>query len=324
MASAGHSDEAIEQRAAEWVVRLDGAPLTAGETAALREWLTRDPEHQAAFEEASSTWRQLGALRDDSGPLGQLRPRRRPALSRRTAVIGAALAGLLLAASIARYQLGDPWLLLIADYRTAPGELRSVRLSDGSVVELGPSSAIALDFSARERRVRLLAGEAYFIVTPRIGGELRPFVAEASGGTTTALGTEFSIARETAGAQVLAVEHQIEVALAEGGAAVVLSPGQEVSYAAGRGIGRVQPRDIAAATAWRRGIVVFNDTSLGQVVDTLNRYRRDRIVILDPALAQRRVSGVFQTNDLADAIETITGELGIRSRTIYPLVTVLY
>ncbi|MCB4767890.1 FecR family protein [Ancylobacter sp. Lp-2] len=326
VSESGQYAEDVEQRAAEWVARLDGSPLSDGEKGALRAWLGADPEHRAAFEEASATWRELGALRHDPGPLRTvLTPPRQASAARKAVRIGALVGLLVLAAGAARFQFGDPWLMLAADYRTAPGELRTISLPDGSTVELGPSSAIALAYGEDERRVRLLVGEAFFTVAPRAGDESRPFVAEAAGGTTTALGTKFVIEESGDAADVLAVEHQVEVA---SGAAtrdgVVLSPGQEVRYRSDGRIGRIRTRDIATATAWRRGMLVFNGARLGHVVETLNRYRRGRIVILETELAQRRVSGVFPTSDLDDAIDTITTELGIGSRSIYPLITVLY
>ncbi|WP_051661224.1 FecR family protein [Bosea sp. 117] len=314
-------------RAAEWVARLEGSALSEDERIALRSWLEEDPDHRAAFEEAGSTWRELSLLRHDPGPLRDLRPaRRRVSPTRRAVRIGAVIGLLVLAAGVARYQLGDPWLLAAADYRTAPGELRTVTLADGSLVELGPSSAIAIAFDDAERRVKFLAGEVFFAAAPRTDREPRPFVVEAAGGTTTALGTQFVVEEAGDGADVLAVEHRVEVALQQNGErqGVVLSPGQEVRYTPGYGMGQVRMRDVETATAWRRGMLVFNGASLGHVVETLNRYRRGRIVILDDRLARRRVSGVFATNDLRDAIETITSELGIGSRSIYPLITVLY
>lgn len=314
-------------RAAEWVARLGGSPLSEDETRALRHWLDEDPEHRAAFDEASSTWRDLSALRHEPGPLRELLPTRRRGSARQRIIgIGAFVGLALLAAGAARFQFGDLWLWATADHHTAPGELRKVTLSDGSSVELGPSTAIEIAFDERERRVKFLAGEAFFAVAPRTDSEPRPFVVEAAGGTTTALGTQFVVEAEAGGAEVLAIEHQIEVALSENGTRhdVLLSPGQEVHYAAGRGIGPVQARNVATATAWRRGMLVFDGAQLRHVVETLNRYRRGRIVILDEKLARRRVSGVFATDDLRDAIETITAELGIGSRSIYPLITVLY
>lgn len=325
MNSVDERADEIGQRAAEWIARLDGGPLDEDEKRALRLWLEADPDHRAAFEEAGSTWRDLSLLRHDPGPLRDLLPkRRRKSVAQWAGRIGVVAGLLLLAAGIARFQLGDPWLLAAADHRTAPGEVRAVTLPDGSVAELGPASAIALRFDAAERRVKLLAGEVFFAALPRTPGERRPFVVEAGGGTTTALGTQFVVEQDTGGVDVLAVEHQVTVALERGGQSIVLSPGQEVGYGGGAGLGPVHVRDVAVATAWRRGMLVFSGARLGHVVETLNRYRRGRIIILDQALADRRVSGVFAANDLGDAIETITAELGIGSKSIYPFVTVLY
>lgn len=314
----------IDRQAAEWVARIDGRPLDGEEREAFRQWLEAHPDHRPAFEEAHSAWRSLDTLRANPGAWQNApRPPRRKVPSRRAA--GAILSVALLALVGARYQIGDPWIALAADYRTDPGERREVRLADGSTVELGPASAIALHYTDEERRVSLLAGEAFFHAAPRQGEERRAFTVEAGGGTTTALGTEFTVGTNDDGADVVAVEHQIRVALGTGASAsgITLSPGDAVRYDR-LGIGRIERVDVARATAWRRDMVVFNAAPLGEVVERLNRYRRGRIVIWDPALAQRRVTGVFPTRDLGDAIETITGELGIRARSIPALITVLY
>ncbi|MCS0496530.1 FecR domain-containing protein [Ancylobacter sp. MQZ15Z-1] len=327
MSSIDDRADEIGMRAAEWVARLDGSPLSEEEQRALRSWLEEAPDHRAAFEEAGATWRELSLLRHDPGPLrGLSRTRRKSSVAQRAVRIGALLGLLALGAGIARYQFGDLWLLATADYRTSPGELRTVTLTDGSSVELGPASAIVVDFDDKERRVKFLAGEVFFSAMPRTDREPRPFVVEAAGGTTTALGTQFVIEEAGSGADVLAIEHQVNVALQRNGErqGVVLSPGEEVRYTPERGMGRVRSRDVETATAWRRGMLVFNGTPLRHVVETLNRYRRGRIVILDETLARRRVSGVFATDDLGDAIETMTAELGISARSIYPLITVLY
>ncbi len=104
----------------------------------------------------------------------------------------------------------------------------------------------------------------------------------------------------------------------------MLSPGDTVRYDRANGLGGVRQIDVDEATAWRRGMLVFDPVPLGEVVRKLNRCRRGRIVIVDQALAQRRVSGVFATDDLNDVIRTITAELGARASSIPPLVTLIY
>lgn len=320
----GHAPDKTGLQAAQWVARIDAGPLDEAGRTAFRLWLEEDADHRAAFEEASATWRQLAGLRHSPGALEALMPASRPSIARKAVRIGALVGFLLVAGGgLIWNQFGDPVMLMTSDYRTGPGELRTVHLPDGSVVELGPSSALALDYDARERRVSLLAGEAFFVATPMQADEVRPFIADAAGGQTRALGTRFVVELTDDGAQVLAVEHQIEVSLGDE-PGVVLSPGEEVTYETDGGIGEVQARDVEGATAWRRGMLVFDDVPLRVVVNTLNRYRRGRIVILDGALASRRVSGVFTAGELDDAISTITDELGVRSRSVPPFITVLY
>lgn len=315
-----------DRRAAHWVARLEGRPLDDAERDAFRDWLEADPDHRLAFEEAHSAWRSLDLLRRDPGALRALaRPGRRKPISR--AGIAGVVALLALGLLALRYQIGDPWIALAADWRTAPGQMRQVTLDDGSLVDLGPDSAIAVHFSAETRQVTLLAGDAFFQAAPRAGAERRPFVVAAARGTTTALGTQFLVEARADGARVTAVEHRIEIAFdtpERGDERIVLSPGTAVEYDLSHGLGPVDAADLDAATAWRNGLLVFDSVPLEDVVRKLNRYRRGRIVIADPQLAQRKVSGVFASGNLDDVIRTITAELGASASSLPPLVTVLY
>ena len=316
----------VDRRAALWVARLDGRPLDDNEREAFRDWLEAHSDHRPAFEEAHSAWRSLDLLRRDPGPLrGVPRPARKKPVSR------AGIAGIIAIVAIGllglRYQIGDPWIAFTADWRTAPGEMRQITLDDGSIVDLGPASAIAVNFTDGERRVTLLSGEAFFNAAPREGDERRPFVVDAAHGTTTALGTQFLVEEREGGAKITAVEHRIEVALdmpERATESVVLSPGDTVQYDLKRGLGWVDTADVDEVTAWRKGMLVFDSMPLEDVVLKLNRYRRGRIVIANAQLAQRRVSGVFATRDLNDVVRTITAELGASASSLPPLVTVLY
>lgn len=316
----------VDRRAAEWVARLDGRPLDEAEREAFRRWLEAHPDHRPAFEEAHSAWRSLDLLRRDPGPLRTIpRPGTRKSVSR--AGIASIVAILVFGLLGLRYQIGDPWIAFAADWRTEPGQMRQVTLDDGTIVDLGPDSAIALRFSESERRVTLLSGEAFFQAAPREGTERRPFVVDAAHGTTTALGTQFLVEERPDGARITAVEHRIEVALntpERGADSVVLSPGDTVQYDLMGGLGRVGTVDVAEVAAWRTGLLVFDSVPLEEVVRKLNRYRRGRIIVANAQLAQRRVSGVFATSDLNDVIRTITAELGASASSLPPLVTVLY
>lgn len=320
--------EDIERAAAEWLVRLGGKPLNSAERTEFDEWLAASPDHRAAFEQAGKAWADLDVLKTNPG---RLRAVIAPAVKssrgrfKRSAIVSGL--ALLIVALGTFYQVGNPWIALTAHYRTGPGEIRTVRLIDGTMVDLGSSSALVIDYDNNVRRVRLLSGEAYFTVAPKEGAEQRPFTAVAEGGTVTALGTQFAIEDTGRAAVVTAVEHTIEVVpptSAKDTNRVVLSPGDTVQFNGSSGLSAVQQADVAAATAWRRGLLVFDDMPLSEVVARLNRYRRGRIVVMNSALANRRVSGVFASGNLDNVVETISTELGARAVSAPPLVTLLF
>ena len=311
----------IECQAADWLARLGGRPLSREERVDFEDWLHADPAHREAFEEAQAAWNSLGVLRTEPGALRKVVPR--PKKGRKTATAAFVL---LIALGGARYQLGDPFVLWSADHHTEPGQIATIQLPDGSVAELGPDSAIALDYDDARRGIRLLRGQAFFAALPQAEAGGRPFTVAAEGGQVTALGTKFQVALSGDGADVTAVEHDIAVTRPseeQPFARVVLTPGHHVHFTES-GIGGVGTADLDSELSWRQGVLVFDAVPLRDVVERLNRYRRGRIVIANGDLADRQVSGVFQTNELTDVVDTITAELGARAVSAPPFVTILY
>lgn len=337
--SVGRSDDRqrIEAEAAEWVIRLGADSIDERERQDFDTWRSRSPRHAQAFDIARNTWGELAELRNDPGTLtGDIvrAPAGRPEAvassgAGRWPWLGAAVLSLCLLVTIgfAGLWYGNPITMLTADYRTAPGEKRTVTLPDGSIVDLAPGSAIAMHFSEQERRVELLEGAAFFIAATMGSSENRPFVVQSGNGAARALGTQFLVDRLPDAVEVAVAEHEVRVALSDAGgeaASIVLSPGQSVRYSPETGMGVVRESDVELASAWRRGRLVFDEVPLGEVVAELNRYRRGRIVISDSRLAGRKVSGVFETNDLDNALRTIARELRLGTASVPPLVTVLY
>ncbi|SMF48170.1 FecR family protein [Tistlia consotensis] len=311
----------IEAEAAAWQVRIEGGPLDAGAGRALAIWLAGDPAAAEALADAEATWRELGRVApppaaNDAAPwIGRRR------------LLGGLAAGLVLAAGLGAYGLGDPVTALIADYRTGPGERRSVRLPDGGQAELDSGTALALRYDGKRRAVELLAGEALFTAAPAAAAGGRPFLVRAAGGEAEALGTRFLVSLGAAATTVTVLEHRVAVsAPAAGGAAprVVLAEGERVAYSAAVGLGPVARVTPDAVAPWREGRLVFDDVPLAEAVATLDRHRRDRILLLDPALAGRRVSGVFEIARLDGALEIIAAELDARRLALPPFATLLY
>ncbi|EPB7045575.1 TPA: FecR domain-containing protein, partial [Pseudomonas aeruginosa] len=228
----------IRQQAAEWAIRLDGGDLDRSRREALDGWLAADPRHPAALALAQRTWKQLGSLAEPrtmvQTPVASA-PHR--AGGRRKGWRGWAAAAAVLLALGSAWNERDAGVSWLADHATGKGEVRILRLVDGSEVELDAQSAIDVAYDSRERRVRLLEGSAIFRAAPRAGRETRPFVVESAGGSTRALGTRFLVSRNDDGSvQVGVLEHRVAVALAHPRTGTVgrreLGEGESLRYSA--------------------------------------------------------------------------------------------
>lgn len=322
-----YPQDQVDGEAAEWVARMGAGPLNGFERGALDIWLGRSPVHRAALNEAQAAWNMMTRMDLEASDLG-LAPFH-PVTARPMLVWAraAALAASLLVAvwtGMGAF-VGDPLALAAADHRTGRGQVEKVTLPDGSVVQIGPSSAIALHFSETERAVELLSGQAYFTVAPMTESERRPFVVAAANGRSRALGTQFMVARNADGVEITVAEHTVEVSAVTGredDGRVVLSPGRSVRYGAA-GLEPPAEVDVATAVAWQRGLLVFDRVPLSRVVEELNRYRYSRIIVSDRELASRQVSGVFSVGNSDAALDTVVQVLGVRSASL-PFITMLY
>ena len=301
----------IREAAAEWAVLLADDALDDARAEALQHWLQADVRHAEALAFAQRTWATLAGLPVDrprqhrAPPVASARPQH-PVRKARLRRWGAAACLALLLGGLGLSQHDRLLLPLMADHRSASGEVRSLTLPDGSEVILDSASAIRLDYSATRRRVELLAGAAIFQVAPQAD---RPFVVEASGGTARALGTRFLVRREAdEGALVGVLEHAVQVSA--GGQKQRLEEGDSVHYDAS-GISDVA-LDLQRVTSWQRGLLVFDRVPLAQVVEQLNRYRSGHILLGSEALAQREVSGVFRLDTLDDALATLAREMHLQ------------
>lgn len=326
----------MEAAAAEWVVRMGAGPLVEEEQAAFEVWCAAHPAHGAAFDRALGVWSEVGQLRHVEGPLpaslsgaamdatpALLRRMPQPRFRQRALAIAASL---LVAIGIGAFwanELTGPK----ADYVTASAEIERITLSDGSLVDLAPESAIAVDYTGDERLIALLQGEAFFTVAPMESDTVRPFTVKAGNLRATALGTRFAVTKYRDGAEVAVAEHSVGIALSgthRTESDTVLSHGHALRYSRAKGMGPVREASAQTIAAWRRGRLVFDQVPLSDVIAELNRYLRRDIVVLNAGLADRRVSGIFDADGLDAALEAIAAELDAETTEVPFVGTLLY
>lgn len=281
------ADEAIER-----LVQLHSGSAGAAERMDFLRWRGQSAEHELAAREAEALW---GALPETRSAQHYRQRARRP---RRLLALAVAACVAAIAVTIA---LPEPLAGLYSDYATRTGERRMLELADGSRVWLNSDSALSVDFSPQQRRLRLHSGEALFEVAKDAA---RPFIVEAKGGEVRAVGTRFDVDSRGPQVRVDVTEGVVQVNSA-GSEPVRLSAGERLSYREAAAPEPVQPLDLSSASAWQRGKLIFNQRPLGEVLDELERYVPGRIVLTDNALRQHKVSGVFDLKDPAALLKTL-------------------
>ncbi|UVL15102.1 FecR family protein [Pseudomonas atacamensis] len=310
---------AQEQAALAWLSLLHDRPST-GDQLTFSQWLRADPAHAEAYAQAQVIWElsespaRTLADEDALALQGYLRamdaPRRSPLLRWSGALALAAC--LLLMVSLGTGWQAQRWLDdLRADHVSAPGEIRTVTLADQSQVTLDADSAIVVDFSHGQRRVKLIRGAAFFSVTHT--GD--PFVVAAEQGEARVLGTQFEVRRQPHGAQVTVLSGRVAVTADEHGQQQILTAGQQVAYADGTAE-KLHAVDSEAQLAWRQGWLTYYKTTLADVVEDLRRYYPGRIVLLNDELAARKVSGSFPSKDPQAVLNSLQGVLGFEQHRV--------
>jgi transmembrane sensor len=82
--------------------------------------------------------------------------------------------------------------------------------------------------------------------------------------------------------------------------------GQQISMSAS-GLSEVKPANVRQATAWLDGRLMFDKERLQDAVAEINRYSAVKLMVVDEALADLKVSGVFRTDradSFLDAVKT--------------------
>jgi transmembrane sensor len=297
---------AIQAEAASWLARLQSSRKSPQTEGAFRAWLAESDDHAEAFERATEIWDMLpSAAAEYSG--SELRP------SRVRRQFGVAAKQLAIAASLALLVISGSawWLTRPPVYETRVGEQRVVMLADHSRVALNTDSELEIRYSKAERRVVLDQGEALFEVSHDAA---RPFLVVSGDQIVRAIGTRFVVRHDDGETRVTLLQGKVQILGPEAALRtplIVLKPGQRLTVTADAGASLDTP-SLDAAIAWRRGEIVFDNLTLIDAAEELNRYSDDHLVIADPRIASLRVSGVFSTKDVPEVAKAFAALYGLK------------
>lgn len=317
----------VDVAAVDWHTRQERG-LTEAEQAQFQQWLAASPAHAAAFGQLAQGLSALRAMpaaetarlrAAGDAPAASAAPASRPVAAPAGAGwraaswlpwnwpgprLGAAVLAcvVLLAVNIGWHQ----WMrqpTFTRDVAVERGQRQTVTLPDGSELAIDVDTRAHVALYRDRREVRIVEGEVMFAVAP--DGD-RPFQVQAGAARVTVVGTRFSVRYRATGMDAGAVKVAVEeghvrvaglrgaVVGQESGQAIDLKAGQGVTVTADGGTGPVATVAPGAVGLWRKGLVRFENTPLGDALLEMERYGPTGLAIGDPAVAAMPLGGSFR------------------------------
>lgn len=303
----------IDAVAADWAARVDAAPLDGAAQGELDVWLGGDTRRLGAYARARAVLAYAGRLQafgtefdpdayksdHQTSPPATVAAEVVPAepmVRRRSFLLGG---GAAVAASVVA-AVGFSWQAAATTYTTRRGEIRLIPFDDGSSMTLNTASTARVKFTAAERHVELVEGEAMFDVAR---DHARPFVVAAGDMNVRALGTSFTVQRlASRPVQIMVRRGEVEVdrtGISPAPSQRVAANMRAISTPTGSQIVTmpIAPAEVSRELAWREGMLSFEDVPLKQAADEFARYSDTRIAFADPAIGDETVTGLFAANN---------------------------
>jgi transmembrane sensor len=311
------ANDPIERQAYEWLARYMVGEMEPGDVDAMKTWFGQSPAHAAAYAEVRRVWHAIGpaaiAVMQHNGkaePIAVVATAAPKTLSRRGMVAG----GLTATAAAAGYLVVRPPLdlwpsfaELTADYRTGTGEQRRVTLADAVSLDLNTQTSVVIRSQAAEAaRIELVSGELA-VSADTTGSSL---TVVAAGGRVVAAKANFNLRCNGSEVRVSCLKGDLEVT--QSNIALPLTAGRQIDYGR-QGIGTVAAVNPESVTAWQRGILIFDATTVAEVIEEVNRYRPGRIVLMNRDLGQCLLSARLRIAEADKIIVQIVHIFGAKA-----------
>lgn len=228
---------------------------------------------------------------------------------KKTWKIAATVTILLVSSFLLYFYLSKPADIVV----TAQNSNMEQVLPDGSVVSLHTGSRITYPatFASNSRNVQL-KGEAYFKVTH---DKTKPFIVSSGNVNVEVLGTQFNVNTQTSAGNM-------EVVLTSGKVSVyykshqkdnvLLDPGEKAVISTEQNLISKSANTDPNYMAWKTKVLVFDNETLAEVVNTLQSVYQTPVMLADQALAECRVTASFDNQSLESVLLVIKETLDLR------------
>jgi transmembrane sensor len=199
---------------------------------------------------------------------------------------------------------------------TAFGEQRELSLPDSSIIRLNSNSHISYVRSWKTDKPRevWLEGEGMFQVKhTAVKNRLREndfFVVHVGDLSLTVLGTKFNVKDRRGRTEVALFEGSIRIQ-GQNGEDRILKPGETFVYDTSAKASQVFTNDTNRALSWTRGELSIEHNSLANIVNVLEDNYGYQVVVEDPALLNKRFTGVIPVKKVDDILFVIKHTMNV-------------
>lgn len=207
------------------------------------------------------------------------------------------------------------------------GELKTINLGDGSVINLNANSEMVYRIHPENPTdvTVELDGEAFFNVSERESHKQLPFRVETEDGIVRVLGTEFSVSTRDDKTQVVLEEGSVEVTSyhesQQKKRQLILKPNHMAEFDKVSDTLIVQWVNTKVYTSWKTDKLVFDHTPLPEVLKRIEYTFGVKVKIKDPALKQRTLSGTIDNSKIDVILSTLSQTLStpveLDGKTVY-------
>ncbi len=196
-----------------------------------------------------------------------------------------------------------------------------VKLADGTIVRLNSGSSLRYPIAfGKEKREVVLKGEAYF----QVAKGKAPFYVQVGGLTVRVYGTVFNINSHYCDRiQTALVEGKVSILL--GGKEFMMNPSQLADFDVSSGTLDIRDADLTPCLAWTKGLFIFNNQTLGQIMSTLSLWYDMEVFFQNPVLEQLHFTGCVRRYEAIDNIlKALSESVGVKINKQGKTLTVSY
>jgi transmembrane sensor len=299
----------VAKKAAQWLSLMHSGTTTSQDIDACLQWRQANPEHERAWLRAHALQSKLGLI---PKPLGMDTLNRQQRYNRRN-VIKAFTVLMVTSPIIYSTYRYVPWQMFNADYYTATGEQRNFTLDDGTKLHLNTATSVNVQLTQQHRLITLHHGE--ILVETGKSAHNIPLIVKTSQGILQPRGTQFIVQTLNEHTRLRVFKGSVNIQPIHA-ASHTLMAGEETEFNQ-RSIQTSSPLN-SQADAWMQGVFYANSLPLGKFIEELARYYKGTLRC-DPTIANLRISGVFQLNNIKRILTSLPDTLPVELNSFFGL-----